>query len=178
MLCIHAGYIIGTITMTGVSKGTKGQFRKDSVMKVMVTGGTGFVGSHTVAELVRAGHDVKLLVRDPSRVRKALEPLGVGEVESVIGDVTDKESVERALDDCDAVIHCASVYSLDPRAADVIKKTNVAGTDLVIGAAHKRGLDPIVHVSSIVALIGAKGAVLTPNSSPHHATRSVLQVQS
>ena len=36
-------------------------------MKVMVTGGTGFVGSHTVAEVVRAGHDVKLLVRDPGR---------------------------------------------------------------------------------------------------------------
>ncbi|MCH7621432.1 MAG: NmrA family NAD(P)-binding protein [Chloroflexi bacterium] len=34
-------------------------------MKVLVTGGTGFVGSHTVAEVVRAGHDVKLLVRDP-----------------------------------------------------------------------------------------------------------------
>ena len=83
-------------------------------MKVMVTGGTGFVGSHTVAEVVRAGHDVKLLVRDPSRIRPALEPLGVGEVESVMGDVTDKDSVEQALEDCDAVIHCASVYSLDP----------------------------------------------------------------
>ena len=135
-------------------------------MKVIVTGGTGFVGSHTVAELVRAGHDVKLLVRDPSRIRSALDPLDVGEVESVIGDVTDKESVERALEDCDAVIHCASVYSLDPRAADSIKNTNVTGTDLVIGTAHKKGLDPIVHVSSIVALIGTKGAVLTPDSAP------------
>ena len=135
-------------------------------MKVIVTGGTGFVGSHTVSELVRAGHDVKLLVRDTSRVRPAIEPLGVGEVESVIGDVTDKESVERALEDCDAVIHCASVYSLDPRAAASIRKTNVTGTDLVIGTAHEMGLDPIVHVSSIVALIGTKGAVLTPDSAP------------
>ena len=135
-------------------------------MKVMVTGGTGFVGSHTVAELVRAEHDVKLLVRDPSRVRPALDPLRVGEVESVMGDVTDKESVERALEGCDAVVHCASVYSLDPRAADSIKKTNVTGTDLVIGTAHKKGLDPIVHVSSFVALIGTKGAVLTPDSAP------------
>ena len=51
-------------------------------MKVMVTGGTGFVGSHTVAEVIRAGHDVKLLVRDPSRISSALEPLGVGDIES------------------------------------------------------------------------------------------------
>ena len=91
-------------------------------MKVMVTGGIGFVGSHTVAEVVRAGHDVELLVRDPSRIRPALDPLGVGEVESVRGDVTDKDSVERALDDCDDVIPCASVYSLDPRAGDSLKK--------------------------------------------------------
>ena len=135
-------------------------------MKVMVTGGTGFVGSHTTAELVSAGHDVKLLVRDPNRIRPALEPLGVGEVESVTGDVTDTESVEQALEGCDAVIHCASVYSLDPRAAGRIKKTNVDGTDLVIGTAHRKGLDPIVHVSSFVALIGDRGKVLTPDSPP------------
>ena len=135
-------------------------------MKVMVTGGTGFVGSHTVAELVRSGHDVKLLVRDANRIRPALEPLGVGEVESVTGDITDEESVERALESCDSVIHCASVYSLDPRAAGRIKKTNVAGTDLVIGTAYERGQDPIVHVSSYGALIGEKGKVLTPDSLP------------
>ncbi|MEE9247468.1 MAG: NAD-dependent epimerase/dehydratase family protein [Dehalococcoidia bacterium] len=135
-------------------------------MEVQVTGGTGYVGSHTVAELVHGGHDVKLLVRDPSRIRPALEPLGVGEVESVTGDVTDKGSVEQALDGCDSVIHCASVYSLDPRAAGRIKKTNVDGTELVIGAAHERGLDPIVHVSSFVVLIGERGKVLTPDSLP------------
>lgn len=139
---------------------------KGGLMKVMVTGGTGFVGSHTVAELVRAGHEVKLLVRDQSRIRAALEPLEVVDVESVTGDVTDKGSVENALDGCDAVIHCASVYPLDPRAAGRIRRTNVAGTDLVLGAANEGGLDPIVHVSSIVALIGTKGAILTTDSSP------------
>ena len=132
----------------------------------MITGGTGFVGSHTVAQLVRAGHEVKLLVRDRNRISSALEPLGAGAIESVTGDVPDKESVENALNGCDAVIHSASVYSLDPRAAGRIKSTNVAGTDLVIGTAHEMGLDPIVHVSSVVALIGRKEAVLTPDSYP------------
>jgi dihydroflavonol-4-reductase len=65
-------------------------------MKVMVTGGTGFVGSHTVAELVRNGHHVKLLVRNLDRVRVALTPLGVNHFETVLGEVTDQRSVEQA----------------------------------------------------------------------------------
>ena len=135
-------------------------------MKVMVTGGTGFVGSHTVAELVRVGHEVKLLVRAPERVGVALDPLGVGHVEIVVGDVTDPESVERAAGGCEAVMHCASVYSLDSRANASIKRTNVHGTDVVLGTAHRLGMDPIVHVSSLVALVETKGATLTPDSPP------------
>ena len=133
-------------------------------MKVMVTGGTGFVGSHTAAELIRAGHGVKLLARVPERVHDALSPLGVRDLEAVAGDVTDPGSVERCMQGCDAVVHCASVYSLDSRAASSIELTNVRGTDVVLAGAHRLGLDPIVYVSSWVALIGQKGAVLTPDS--------------
>ena len=135
-------------------------------MKVMVTGGTGFVGSHTTAELVRAGHAVKLLVRNADRVRTAFEPLGLADLDLVTGDVTDRESVSLAMEDCDAVLHAASIYSMDPRAADSIRQTNVAGAELVIGLAHERRLDPIVHVSSFVALAGEKGKVLGPDSAP------------
>jgi dihydroflavonol-4-reductase len=135
-------------------------------MKVMVTGGTGFVGSHTVAELIRNGHQVRLLVRNVERVKPALEPLGVGEVETVLGDVTDQRTVEQAAEGCDATVHCGSVYSLDPRAAERINKTNVQGTDIVLRTAQKLGHDPIVHVSSVVALIGKKGTVLSPTSEP------------
>jgi NAD(P)-dependent dehydrogenase (short-subunit alcohol dehydrogenase family) len=66
-------------------------------MLVLVTGGTGFVGSHAVAALVGAGHRVRVMVRSPGRVDRALAPLGVGDVETVSGDVTDAASVERAL---------------------------------------------------------------------------------
>jgi uncharacterized protein YbjT (DUF2867 family) len=51
-------------------------------MRVFVTGGTVFVGSHTFAELVRRGHEVRLLVRDPGRTASALRPLGIGDVET------------------------------------------------------------------------------------------------
>lgn len=135
-------------------------------MKVMVTGGTGFVGCHTVAGLMRAGHEVRLLVRSPERVGAALDPLGVGDVESIVGDVTDPDSVERAVEGCDAAVHCASIYSLDRRMVHQVRRTNVAGTETVLGTAHRHGLDPIVHVSSFVALMGVRRAVLTPDSPP------------
>ncbi len=135
-------------------------------MKVLVTGATGFVGAHTVAELRRSGHSVRLLARAQRRVPAALEPLGVEGTETIMGDVTEPASVERALNGCDSVVHCASIYSLDPRAAPRIKKTNVSGTRLVLEKAHQLGLDPIVHVSSFAALIGIQGSTLTPDSPP------------
>ena len=86
-------------------------------MRIFVTGGTGFVGSHTVAELVRNGHDVRLLVRSPDRISSALKPHGLGEQDYAIGDVTDAASVEKGMEGCDAVLHAASIYSLDVREA-------------------------------------------------------------
>jgi dihydroflavonol-4-reductase len=133
-------------------------------MRVLVTGGTGFVGSHTVAELVRQGHEVKLLVRSPDRVQPALAPHGVGDLEMVVGDVTNQAAVERALAGSEAVIHAASIYSFDARMEAAIRRTNVRGTEVVLGTAHRLGLDPIVHVSSIAALLGQPGAVLSPDS--------------
>ena len=126
-------------------------------MKVLVTGGTGFLGSHTVAALVRRGHAVRILARSPGRVAPALAPHGSPAVEVERGDVLDRPSVEAALEGCDAVIHAANVFSTDPRRGDEMLSLNVKSTELVLGAAAARGLDPIVHVSSVVALIRGRG---------------------
>ena len=81
------------------------------------------------------------------------------------GDVTDPVGVERALDEADAVLHAASVFSMDPRKADEMRSVNVRGTEVVLGTAHRLGLDPIVYVSSELALLPpADGEVLTPDS--------------
>lgn len=135
-------------------------------MKVLITGGTGFVGSHTVSEVLKNGHEVRLLVRSMEKIGPALKPFGVEDIDAVQGDVLDRESVEKAAEDCDATIHCGSVYSLDPRAAEVINNTNVTGTDNVLDIANQFGHDPIIHVSSFVALIGEKRTTITPDSSP------------
>jgi nucleoside-diphosphate-sugar epimerase len=134
-------------------------------MLVLVTGGTGYVGSHAIAALVAAGHHVRVLARSQERVAAALGPLGIDGVESAIGDVTDAGAVERAVEGCDAVLHAASVFSMDARKADEMRAVNVRGTDLVLGTAQRFGLDPIVHVSSELALLPpAEGAVLTASS--------------
>ena len=136
-------------------------------MRVLVTGGTGFVGAHTVRALLDAGHEVKLLVRSPEKIAPALEPLGVREqLEAVTGDVLDAECVGRALEGCGGVIHAASVYSNDPRRDNEIRATNLAAAKIVLGMAVERGLDPVVHVSSIVSLVPSKERLLTEATEP------------
>jgi dihydroflavonol-4-reductase len=128
-------------------------------MRVLITGGTGFVGSHTVAAVVRAGHDVRLLVRRPKRVDPALAPFGLQAADIVTGDVLDAGSVEVAVDGCDAVIHAAALYSMDPREGRKALATNRRATEIVLQAAVRARLDPIVHVSSYVALLPSRDVV-------------------
>lgn len=134
-------------------------------MRITVTGGTGFVGSHTVAALVAAGHEVRLFARSRERVAPALAPLGVAtELETIEGDVTDAAAVERAVSGTEAVIHAASVYSHDRRDARRIEQVNVDGTRLVIEAARRAGVARIVYVSSAYALLDDRSGVLSPLS--------------
>ncbi|GMQ92732.1 MAG: SDR family NAD(P)-dependent oxidoreductase [Acidimicrobiia bacterium] len=122
-------------------------------MRVSVTGGTGFVGSHTVAALVKRGHWVRLLARSDDRVAPALAPHEVEASDVVIGDVTDQSAVERALAGCDALIHAANVFSFDPRKAEIMSTVNERGTELVLAEASRVGLDPIVHVSTLAVFL-------------------------
>lgn len=139
-------------------------------MKVAVTGGTGFVGSHSVAALLETGHAVRLVVRNPDRVKPALEPLGVdpARVEVAIADVTDRAAMRAALAGVDAVLHAASIYSFDPRRADEIARINDQGVRNVLELGVELKLDPIVHVSSTLALLRTDRVEdeLTPDSPP------------
>jgi dihydroflavonol-4-reductase len=119
-------------------------------MRVMVTGGTGFTGSHTVRRFLDAGHSVRLLVRDADKVRRVFDPLDIGFRDSdvIVGDITDEESVSRAMQGCDAVFHGAALVDLRRSMAKRVLDTNGRGVELVIGGAHRRGLPSIVYVSS------------------------------
>jgi dihydroflavonol-4-reductase len=107
---------------------------------------------------------VRLLVRNPDRVLTALGPLGIGEVDYTVGDVRDAASVEKGMTGCEAVVHAASVYSLDVRSSKLMGPVNVEGTKIVLSTAARLGLDPVVYVSSLGALYPPEGAVLDEKS--------------
>ena len=79
-------------------------------MKILVTGATGFVGSHIAAALMGDGHDLRLLVRRPEQVSGTFAPHGVEPSDLVTGDVRDRAAVEQALDRGAAVVHPAAIY--------------------------------------------------------------------
>lgn len=134
--------------------------------RVLVTGATGFLGSHTVAALLAAGHGVRVLARTPQKVPAVLGPLGVEptDVEVCAGDMTDPAAVAAALDGCDAVVHCAAQIGVAGgagRSAGV----NVEGARLVIGGAVERGLDPVLYTSTIGVYLPTADDVVTLDSA-------------
>jgi len=145
-------------------------------MLVLVTGGTGFVGAHTVAALTAAGHRVRVLARDPDRVAPALSPLSVpaDAVEVAAGDVTDETAVAGAVRGVDVIIHAASVYSFDSRSHAETRSTNVRGTELVLAAARRFGVGRTVHVSTFGAMLPATDGVVGPQSPPGTAGETYL----
>ena len=132
-------------------------------MRVMITGGTGFIGYHSATALLDAGHELCLLVRSEEKMRS----LFGDRVQSyVVGDVTDPDKVREALQGCDGVIHTAAMVSVDKKDAQRVHDTNVGGTKLVIGNAVEIGIDKIIHVSSVTALYDPRAEVLNELSPP------------
>lgn len=131
-------------------------------MRVLVTGATGFVGSYAVRSLMALGHRPRVLVRDPARAARVLDAVGVeaGTPETYTGDMLDEEAVARALDGCDAVVHAASALGVTDRRTDLVT-VNVTGTRHVVGGAAARGLDPVIHVSTIAVFVPPPGPMIT-----------------
>lgn len=142
-------------------------------MLVAVTGGTGFVGSHAVKAILDRGHQVRLLVRSPEKVDAAMRLQGIepDEVDVAVADLRDAVAIADGMDGCDAVVHAASVYTFDPTRWEEMAEVNLAGMEAVIEAGIASGLDPIVHVSSYVALLrdGELEHGVGPDESPGDA---------
>ena len=110
-----------------------------------MTGATGFIGGNVVRALVSGGHQAKALVR-PGSTLINLEGTGV---ETALGDLTDRPSIASALDGCDAVVHCAAVYSFWSRSPNQIYQVNVEGTRNVLEEAARARVDRVVYTSTV-----------------------------
>jgi dihydroflavonol-4-reductase len=117
-------------------------------MTVLVTGGTGFVGSHLVRTLLERGEDVRCLVRPASR-RDNLNDLSV---EFVTGDLRDLDSLVRATKGCRVVYHCAADYRLWCKDPAEMYQSNVEGSNNVMQAAYYEGVDRVVYTSTVGCL--------------------------
>jgi dihydroflavonol-4-reductase len=117
-------------------------------LRALVTGGTGFVGSHVARALVDAGHTVRILHRKTSR----LDALAGLTFESALGDILDADALRVASEGCDWVFHVAAVA--DYWRADVVKmfEANVEGTRRVLQAAQDAGVKRVVFTSSAGAV--------------------------
>lgn len=125
-------------------------------MKTLVTGTTGFIGSAIIRELINDGREVKALVRKDSDLRN-IQDL---DVETVIGDLRDKDSLAAALKGCDRLYHTAAYYSFWSRDKNLIFDINVQGTRNILESALELGIPKIVYTST-VGCIG-----LSQNGSP------------
>jgi dihydroflavonol-4-reductase len=130
---------------------------------VFVTGGTGFVGAHLVRALLARGEAVRCLVRPGTHG----EAFAGRSVERVEGDLGDRASLRRALSGCRLLFHCAADYRLHVPDPDAMYRSNVEGTDNVLGAAADAGVSRVVHTSSVATLVGNDdGAPATEVAAP------------
>ena len=118
-------------------------------MKVLVTGGGGFIGSHLAERLLHDGHDVRVLDNFSSGRRDNLLPFG-DEIELVEGDIQSYERVHTAVRGCDLVAHQAALPSVPRSVQDPLTSnaSNVIGTLNVLLAARDSGVQRVVCASS------------------------------
>ncbi len=134
------------------------------MQRVLITGASGFVGSHIVQALQAHGFAVRCLVRPTSR----LDFIRQANPELARGDVTSPETLESALDGVDAVVHCAGITRAPSRAEYF--RVNEGGTHNLFAACARRKnrIAKIVHISSLAALGPSTGdRPLTEDVIPH-----------
>lgn len=113
-------------------------------MKVLVTGGTGYLGRAIVAALAARGHELVIFARGASR--SGLPGTAVD------GDIRDRAAVERAAIGCDAISHSAALVSIWRRRREDFDDVNVGGLRHVLAAARAHGTPRVLYTSSFVAI--------------------------
>src|SRR5215471_6133551 len=117
-------------------------------MTTLVTGASGFLGSHVTRQLVSRGEDVRVLLR-PSSTNRAIADLSL---EYVTGDLRDPASVARAMQGARRVFHVAADYRLWARRKQDIYDSNVGGTKHLLEAAERAGVSQFIYTSTVATI--------------------------
>ena len=116
-------------------------------MKVALIGGTGYVGSYLVDELINHNHEPKLLVRNGSE-HKVVQP---EKCEIVIGDIDDSNAINSTLDGCDAVIYLIALIREFPKEGLTNELLQFKGSERVAHAAQDKGIKRFILMSALGA---------------------------
>lgn len=119
---------------------------------ILVTGGTGFLGSYIIKELIEKGYTVRAIRRATSQLPFYIPKAIFDKVEWVEGDVLDIISLENAMEGMDTVIHAAAVVSFIPKERKRMYQVNVAGAANVVNVALEKKIKRFIHISSIAAI--------------------------
>jgi dihydroflavonol-4-reductase len=118
---------------------------------VLVTGGTGFLGSYIIKELVEKGHRVRAIRRStklPFYISREI----LDKVEWVEGDVLDVVALQDAMEGVNTVIHSAAIVSFVKKHRKKMYRVNVDGTANVVNMALEKNVSKLIHISSVAAL--------------------------
>jgi len=131
-------------------------------MRVLVTGGSGFIGSHVVDRLQARGLEPRIFDLVPSPHHRA------GDVDTVLGDLCDPNAVRDALQGCDAVIHLAALADVDQVTKDpaLADRVNVRGTQSLLDAARELEIGRFVYASTIWVYGDAAGPEAVDEDTP------------
>jgi dihydroflavonol-4-reductase len=121
-------------------------------MTILVTGATGFIGSHVARQLVNQGHTVRIFARKGSNADILADLSANPLMERAEGDLRDSASIERAMSGVRRVFHVAADYRLWTPRPEEIYETNVEGARRVLDAAHRAGVERIVYTSTVATI--------------------------
>jgi len=135
-------------------------------MKLAITGASGFLGSHCVANAINRGYSVRVLVRNTEKAKKALEMHGINKesVEVVYADLEDDISLDKGLEGVDSLLHTAAIFSLSPLDAESMMKVNPSSTKTLLSAAVKHDLKQTVYVSTMGVFAPITGGDIDENT--------------
>ena len=128
----------------------------------LVTGATGFIGSHVARCLMRRGDRLRIMARNSSR-KSNIEALGC---EVVIGDINDLNSMLRCVQGCGRVYHVAADYRLWAKNPKEIYDNNVGGTRNLLSACCEAGVGKVIYTSSVGTIGMRHDGVPADESSP------------